>query len=112
YDTRWFSEKYEKNGKEITIWHYHPIQSWRKKYKVLDEEITKISEEIKGMPAGNARDIKMQKKHLLTFERNYYKGKYKRFLAQNISNELNEDEEFLKSLITDTSYISKLAALY
>jgi CRISPR-associated endonuclease Csn1 len=97
-------------------WSYNKIldrvNGWKEKSEKLNAEIESIKEDLKGMPAGNIRDSKMQKKHRLTFEKNYYRSKYKRFIIDNLSKELNEGEEFLKSLITDTSYISKLAAIY
>lgn len=104
--------KKDKNGKEKIYWDYAPLKGWRDKAKGLTARIDKLEEEIKPMNLGDARDKKMQEKYLLKYERDYYQGKYRRFLISNLSKELNDDEEYVKNLIPDTSYITSLAATY
>ncbi|MEX0968597.1 MAG: type II CRISPR RNA-guided endonuclease Cas9 [Bacteroidia bacterium] len=88
------------------------VDGWRKKAESLTAEIDKITEDLKGKPASNYKDRQKQRKHELTFERNYYRSKYRRFEIDNLSKDLNDDEEYLRSLITDTGYISRLATIY
>ncbi len=59
-------------------WSYYKIlqrvEGWKKKSEGLTEQIDKILEDLKGLNPGNSRDLKLQSKHLLTFERNYYQS--------------------------------------
>lgn len=113
YQNNWRQDEVkDSKGNLKKYWVYKPMEGFREHAKGLTAKIEKLEEEIKTMNLGDARDKKMQDKYVLKYERDYYQGKYKRFIISNLSKELNDDEEYLKSLIPDTSYITSLAARY
>ncbi|MEX0813367.1 MAG: type II CRISPR RNA-guided endonuclease Cas9 [Chitinophagales bacterium] len=80
------------------------IEHWEKKYNDLDNQIKKIN-------ASNITDIEAKnraivKRHVLTFERNYLKGKHERFIMKQVP------EGFKNSQTTDTGLITRFARNY
>ena len=72
-------------GRDISEREYQQeLVDEKEKAEKLDSEIERLQEDLKGKPSGNVRDTLMQKKHLLTFERNYYNNKYKRFFWNDL----------------------------
>lgn len=80
------------------------ISSWKSKIEKLDKEIRKIN--TKGISDKETKDLKIQKRHRLILERDYWKGKYSRFVMQEVP------EGFSRRQGVDISVISKYARLY
>jgi hypothetical protein len=108
YNRNWTGPNNTKTGKEY--YDYQPLLPWKFKAEGLRKEIEIIEDKIKSMGPGDARDRLLQEKYLKSFERNYYKGKYHRFTAKGATD--IEEEDMVKNLLTDTGYITRLAALY
>ena len=80
------------------------IESWKKKFEELDKQIRKS----KGAFASTKeiKDKNIQKRHLLTQQRDYWRGKYQRFTMEEVP------EGFSRRQGTDISVISRYARLY
>ena len=80
------------------------IEGWKKEYEELDRKVKKLS---KGREVTKeARDGRIQKKHELELERNYWRGKYERFTMTEVP------EGFSRRQGTDISVISRYAYYY
>jgi CRISPR-associated endonuclease Csn1 len=77
------------------------IEHWKTKYIKLDKQTAQITRSVKGATTKEQKDRKIQKRHLLSFERNYLKGKYERFIMEEIPS------GFKNSQIIDIGIISK-----
>ena len=80
------------------------IDNWRIKVEKLDKEIRKLN--TRGISDKEKKDSIIQKKHLLILERDYWKGKYNRFIMTEVP------EGFSRRQGVDISVISKYARLY
>ncbi len=80
------------------------IAHWKARYEELDKQIRKY----KGSKAADkeSKDRIISKRHKLTLERNYWKGKYDRFTMTSVP------EGFSRRQGTDISVISRYARLY
>lgn len=80
------------------------IDDWRKKVEKLDRDIRK--QNTRGISDKETKDSIIQKKHCLILERDYWKGKYNRFIMTEVP------EGFSRRQGVDISVISKYARLY
>ena len=80
------------------------IQGWKEKYEDLDKQIRKIS--TKGASSKEEKDNKIRRRHLLSFQRDYWRGKYQRFTMTEVP------EGFSRRQGTDISVISRYARMY
>lgn len=80
------------------------IADWKEKYEELDRRIRKM----KGSSASNKdeKDGIIRRRHLLSLERDYWRGKYQRFTMTEVP------EGFSRRQGTDISVISRYARLY
>lgn len=80
------------------------IQGWKEKYEELDKRIRKL----KGS-RGSSKEEKdriIRTKHLLSLQRDYWRGKYQRFTMKEVP------EGFSRRQGTDISVISRYARMY
>ncbi len=80
------------------------IQNWKKKYEDLESQINKIS--TKGLASKEEKDSKIRRRHYLKLQRDYWKGKYQRFIMEEVP------EGFSRRQGTDISVISRYARMY
>lgn len=80
------------------------IKGWKDNYEVLDKQIRKL----KGS-RGSTKEVKdriIKTKHLLSLRRDYWRGKYQRFIMKKVP------EGFSRRQGTDISVISRYARMY
>lgn len=83
------------------------IEHWKKKYLELEGEIERLKKASRNANDDRERKDKIiQKRHYLTFERNYWKDKYSRFIMEDIPS------GFKNSQIVDTGLITRYAQQY
>lgn len=82
------------------------INDWREKYESLDGQIRKLKGKSKGATTKKQKDDIISKRHLLELQRDYWRGKYLRFMMESVP------EGFSRRQGTDISVISKYARLY
>lgn len=82
----------------------HRIEEWKERYEDLDRQIRKT----KGVFAATKeeKDKKIRRRHLLSLERDYWRGKYQRFTMTEVP------EGFSRRQGTDISVISRYARLF
>ena len=80
------------------------IASWKERYEELDKQIRKIS--TKGASSKDEKDAKIKRRHLLSLQRDYWRGKYQRFTMKEVP------EGFSRRQGTDISVISRYARMY
>lgn len=80
------------------------IESWKKKYEEFDKQMRRLR--TNGVATKAAKDKIIQRRHLLQLKRDYWKGKYERFIMTEVP------EGFSRRQGTDISIISKYARLY
>lgn len=80
------------------------IDGWRIRAEKLDKDIRRLN--TRGISDKETKDSIIQKKHCLILERNYWKGKYNRFVMKEVP------EGFSRRQGVDISVISKYARLY
>ena len=80
------------------------IESWKKKYEEFDKQMRR--QRTGGVATKDAKDKIIQRRHLLQLKRDYWKGKYERFVMTEVP------EGFSRRQGTDISIISKYARLY
>ena len=80
------------------------IAGWKEKYEDLDRQIRRIS--TKGASSKDEKDSKIKRRHLLSLQRDYWRGKYQRFTMKEVP------EGFSRRQGTDISVISRYARLY
>ena len=80
------------------------IEEWKERYEDLDRQIRKT----KGVFAATKeeKDKKIRRRHLLSLERDYWRGKYQRFTMTEVP------EGFSRRQGTDISVISRYARLF
>lgn len=82
------------------------INDWREKYESLDGQIRKLKGKSKGATTKKQKDDIISKRHLLELQRDYWRGKYLRFMMESVP------DGFSCRQGTDISVISKYARLY
>ena len=80
------------------------IKDWKNKYEELEKQIRKIS--TKGASSKEEKDNKIRRRHLLSLQRDYWRGKYQRFTMTEVP------EGFSRRQGTDISVISRYARMY
>lgn len=80
------------------------IKGWKEKYEDLDKQIRKIS--TRGVATKEEKDAKIRRRHLLSLQRDYWRGKYQRFTMTEVP------EGFSRRQGTDISVISRYARMY
>lgn len=80
------------------------VESWKKKYEEFDKQMRRLR--TNGVATKAAKDKIIQRRHLLQLKRDYWKGKYERFVMTEVP------EGFSRRQGTDISIISKYARLY
>ena len=80
------------------------IASWKERYEELDKQIRKTS--TKGATSKDEKDSKIKRRHLLSLQRDYWRGKYERFTMTEVP------EGFSRRQGTDISVISRYARMY
>lgn len=80
------------------------IADWKERYEDLDKQIRKIS--TKGASSKDEKDAKIKRRHLLSLQRDYWRGKYQRFTMKEVP------EGFSRRQGTDISVISRYARMY
>ena len=80
------------------------IKDWKEKYEELEKQIRKIS--TKGVSSKEEKDNKIRRRHLLSLQRDYWRGKYQRFTMTEVP------EGFSRRQGTDISVISRYARMY
>ncbi|MCH5175920.1 MAG: CRISPR-associated protein Csn1 [Prevotellaceae bacterium] len=80
------------------------IREWKEKYDELDKRIRKIN--TKGAASKEDKDRKIKDRHKLSLERDYWRGKYQRFVMETVP------EGFSRRQNTDASVIARYARLY
>ena len=80
------------------------IADWKVRYEDLDKQIRKIS--TKGASSKDEKDAKIKRRHLLSLQRDYWRGKYLRFIMKEVP------EGFSRRQGTDISVISRYARMY
>lgn len=80
------------------------IAPWKDRYEALDKQIERLK---KGFgETKEAKDQRIQRRHYLTLERDYWKGKYERFTMTEVP------EGFSRRQGVDIGIISRYARLY
>lgn len=82
------------------------IDHWREKYEGLEDMIHIATRQAKSALDKESKDRAIQKRHKLTFEMNYWKNKYHRFVMKDVP------EGFKNSQLVDTGIITKYARMY
>ncbi len=80
------------------------IADWKERYEDLDRQIRKIS--TKGISSKEEKDKIIKRRHLLSLQRDYWRGKYQRFTMKEVP------EGFSRRQGTDISVISRYARMY
>lgn len=80
------------------------IQDWKERYEDLARQIRKIS--TKGASSKEEKDSKIRRRHLLSLQCDYWRGKYQRFTMTEVP------EGFSRRQGTDISVISRYARMY
>ena len=81
------------------------IEGWKDRYEQLDRQIRRLKR-AGGYEDKPKKDRRIQNKHLLTLERDYWRGKYERFTMTQVP------EGFSRRQGTDISVISRYARLF
>lgn len=82
------------------------IDHWRVKSENLDKEIEKYVRIARGAADKSQKDQAIQKRHELSFERDYWRSKYNRFTMKDVPS------GFKNSQIVDIGIITKYSRLY
>ena len=82
------------------------IDHWKKDIEKLNKEIEKAIRQSKGATDKAQKDRAIQNRHKLTYERNYWRNKYKRFTMEEVP------EGFKNSQMVDIGIITKYSRLY
>ncbi len=90
------------NHEEILV----RIEGWKEKYEDLEKQIEIQVWKSKGATTKDVKDNAIQRRHKLSFERNYWKNKYRRFTMEDVP------EGFKNSQLVDTGIITKYSRLY
>jgi CRISPR-associated endonuclease Csn1 len=82
------------------------IEPWKEKYEELDKQVQQAVRLSKAATDKELKDRAIQKRHKLTYERNYWRNKYQRFIMEDVP------EGFKNSQLVDTGIITKYSRMY
>ncbi|NJN27053.1 MAG: type II CRISPR RNA-guided endonuclease Cas9 [Cyclobacteriaceae bacterium] len=82
------------------------IVHWKERFIILEKQIEMLVRKSKGATTKELKDKAIENRHRLTFERDYYKNKYRRFTMKDVP------EGFKNSQLVDTGIITKYSRLY
>ncbi|MDF1570520.1 MAG: HNH endonuclease domain-containing protein [Bacteroidales bacterium] len=82
------------------------IEHWKEHVEKLEVEIEKTIRQSKGAVDKDQKDRAIQKRHQLSYERNYWRNKYSRFTMKDVP------DGFKNSQIVDIGIITKYSRLY
>lgn len=82
------------------------VEPWRHKFEELEKQIQNAVRQTKGAIDKDSKDRAIQKRHRLSYEKNYWKNKYNRFTMKDVP------EGFKNSQLVDTGIITKYSRLY
>lgn len=82
------------------------IETWKEKYEELDKQINVAVRQAGGAMDKDSKDRFIQKRHKLSYERNYWRDKYKRFTMEDVP------EGFKNSQLVDTGIITRYSRMY
>ncbi len=82
------------------------IIGWKEKYETLEKQIRKKKNASKGATTKEAKDKIISERHRVELQRDYWRGKYERFMMTEVP------EGFSRRQGTDISVISRYARLY
>ncbi|MFA9392043.1 MAG: type II CRISPR RNA-guided endonuclease Cas9 [Prolixibacteraceae bacterium] len=82
------------------------IEHWKEKFEELDKQIQKAVRRAKGAADKSQKDSAIQARHKLTFEKNYWYNKYRRFTMKDVP------DGFKNSQLVDTGIITKYSRMY
>jgi len=82
------------------------IEHWKSRVEDLEKQIQKAVKRAKGAADKAQKDNAIQARHKLTFERDYWRDKYRRFTMKDVP------EGFKNSQLVDTGIITKYSRLY
>ncbi len=82
------------------------IEHWKSRAEDLDRQIQKAVRRAKAAPDKTQKDSAIQARHKLTFERDYWRNKYRRFTMKDVP------DGFKNSQLVDTGVITKYSRLY
>lgn len=80
------------------------IAMWKEKYETLERQIRKIT--TRGASSKEEKDARIKRRHFLSLQRDYWRGKYQRFLMTEVP------KGFSRRQGTDISVISRYARMY
>lgn len=80
------------------------VEHWNEKYEQVDKQLRKLN--TRGVADKELKDRIIQKRHRLALERDYWQGKYSRFIMKEVP------EGFSRRQGADAGLISKYARLY
>jgi CRISPR-associated endonuclease Csn1 len=108
--SKFYNREIKKNKMPIELGNHSDIldriKPWRKKYLALEYEINNISKSIKAATTKEQKDRKIRLRHKLNLEKEYFKGKYERFIWEE------PKVGFKNSQIPDTGIITKYSQGY
>ncbi|MCD4693364.1 MAG: hypothetical protein K8R79_10655, partial [Calditrichales bacterium] len=82
------------------------IENWKTKFEVINKLIEQRVKQSRAAQTKEQKDRAIQARHKLTFERNYWRNKYKRFIMEEVPS------GFKNSQLNDTRLISKFARAF
>ncbi|WP_417610547.1 type II CRISPR RNA-guided endonuclease Cas9 [Owenweeksia hongkongensis] len=82
------------------------IAHWKERYENLEKQMQAVTRAVKASTTKEAKDSRIEKRHLLRLEYDYYKGKHDRFIMKEIKS------GFKNSQKVDIGIISKLSRAY
>lgn len=82
------------------------IEGWKEKYEELDKQIQVAVRQSRGAMDKDSKDRFIQKRHKLSYQRNYWRDKYQRFTMKDVP------DGFKNSQLVDTGIITKYSRMY
>lgn len=82
------------------------IEPWKEKHEALDKQIQQVIRQTQNAVDKDTKDRTIQKRHKLTYERNYWRNKHQRFTMTDVP------EGFKNSQLVDTGIITKYSRMY
>uniref|UniRef100_UPI0032171DED type II CRISPR RNA-guided endonuclease Cas9 n=1 Tax=uncultured Draconibacterium sp. TaxID=1573823 RepID=UPI0032171DED len=82
------------------------IEDWKEKFEELDKQIQVAVRQSRGAIDKDAKDRFIQKRHKLSYERDYWRDKYRRFTMKDVP------DGFKNSQLVDTGIITKYSRMY
>ena len=82
------------------------IEFWKEKYEELNKQVQAAVRQARGALDKDTKDRAIQRRHKLSFERNYWRNKYQRFTMEDVP------DGFKNSQLVDTGIITKYSRMY